>query len=46
MLEPRASSQISRNSTIRQNRRNRSIFEKVDIRAEDTDVLGLRDNTT
>ena len=36
VLEPRASSQISKNSN---NRQNRSIFENVDIRAEDTDVL-------
>ena len=37
VLEPLASSQISKNSN---NRQNRSIFENVDIRAEDTDVLG------
>jgi len=36
MLEPRASSQISKDSN---NRQYRSIFENVDIRAEDTDVL-------
>jgi hypothetical protein len=36
VLEPRASSQIPKNSN---NHQNRSIFENVDIRAEDTDVL-------
>ena len=36
VLEPRASSQISKNSN---NRQIRSIFENVDIRAEDTDVF-------
>jgi hypothetical protein len=36
VLEPRASSQISKNSS---NRQNRSIFENVDIRVEDTDVF-------
>jgi len=36
VLERRASSQISKNSN---NRQNRSIFENVDIRVEDTDVL-------
>jgi len=34
VLEPRASSQISKNSN---NRQNRSILENVDIRAEDTE---------
>jgi hypothetical protein len=43
VLEPRASSQISKNSN---NRQNRSIFENVDIRAEDTDVLSNRDKTS
>jgi hypothetical protein len=43
MLEPRASSQISKNSTYRQNR---SIFETVDIRAEDTDVFVRGDTFT
>ena len=36
MLEPRAPSQISK---FCNNRQNRSIFENVDIRAEDTDVF-------
>ena len=36
MLEPRASSQISK---FCNNRQNRTIFENVDIRAEDTDVF-------
>jgi hypothetical protein len=38
MLERRASSQISKFFSIRQNR---TIFENVDIRVEDTDVLSF-----
>jgi hypothetical protein len=38
MLEPRASSQVSKNSN---KRRNENIFEKVDIRAAGTDVLDV-----